>query len=58
MLFVALHMSDITNSASRPHPQHIEKNLVPNNFKHISPYSDYLSGTLLYMVIEVKFDLF
>ena len=58
MLSVALHLSSVPNFASRPHPQRIEKHLVPNYFKHVSPYSDYLSGTLLYMVIEVKFDLF
>ena len=46
MLLVALRMPYITNFASRPHPQHTENNLVPNNFKYIRPYSDYLYGTL------------
>ena len=57
MLFVILRMPDITNLASRPHPQHTENDLVPKQFKYIRPYRDYLDGTFLYMVIEVKFCL-
>ena len=58
MLFVVLRMPDITNFASRPHPQHTENDLVPKHFKYMRPYRDYLGGTFLYMVIEVKFCLF
>ena len=46
MLLVALRMPYITNFASRPHPPHTEKYLVPNKFKYIRPYRDYLYGTL------------
>ena len=55
MLLVALRMPNITNFAFRVHPQHTENNLDPNNFKCIRPYSDYLGGTFLYMVVEVKY---
>ena len=42
----ALHLSNVPYFASRPYPQHIDKNLVPKTYKYMSPHHNHLYGTL------------